>query len=193
MAYECWGCSLCTYRSAMSVPSIFCFSCRPGPRYAFTALGASAFCLSPATSPSRKHICTCPKAWRMNAGVVHYVHICFLLGLVAGERQNADALHSEQPQHSYAMPLDTIYLTRHGVCALCIHLLWECWGCSLCTYMLPTGTRCGGKAECRCAEGGESIPRSVPSIFCFSCRPGPRYAFTALGASAFCLSPATSA
>ena len=27
----------------------------------------------------------------MNAGVVHYVHICFLLGLVAGKRQNADA------------------------------------------------------------------------------------------------------
>lgn len=35
-------------------------------------------------------------------------------------------VHSEQLQHSYAMPLDTVYLTRHGVCALCIHLLWDC-------------------------------------------------------------------
>jgi hypothetical protein len=121
----------------------------------------------------------------------------------AGERQNADApravkaylgpglqekqkmegtdiavpvgsiyVHSEQPQHSYAMPLDTIYLTRHGVCALC--------------------TRCGGKAECRCAEGGESIPRSRSTREAENGGYRPRYAFTALGASAFCLSPATS-
>jgi hypothetical protein len=31
-------------------------------------------------------------------------------------------VHGEQLQHSYTMPLDTIYLTRHGVCALRIHL-----------------------------------------------------------------------